>query len=177
MSASTFVCKGASASFLQSGRNSSSARGSNTLPETTWAPTSEAFSSKQTEISLPVVSSELFEADRRRQPRGAAADNDHIIFHAVPLDRFLLARRRGWRARRGGRAPSECSDGRQWTSWPGAGAARARARSIMRADRMGLRLRASGCVFAPPRAQRTTYVTAQSYDTEFVDNQLAACRH
>ena len=70
VSASTFVCKGASASSLQSGNSSSNARGSNTLPETTWAPTSLAFSSKQTEISLPVVSSNCLRRIAAASPAG-----------------------------------------------------------------------------------------------------------
>ena len=47
---------------------------------------------------------ELLEADRGGEARGAAADDDHVVLHAVPLHRFLLARREA--ARRGGRASS-----------------------------------------------------------------------
>ena len=48
---------------------------------------------------------ELLEADRGGEARGAAAHNDHVVLHAVALDRFLLSinragevPRRGWRA-------------------------------------------------------------------------------
>ena len=47
---------------------------------------------------------ELFQSYSCGEARGAAADDDHIIFHAVPFNRFLLARREV--ARRGGRALS-----------------------------------------------------------------------
>ena len=103
---------------------------------------------------------ELLEADRGGQSRGAAAHNDHIIFHAVTLDRFLHARREA------ARRPSDSAPTGD-SGQAGTAQARAAARSIMRADRMGLSR--DGLCFAPSRAQRKlrTALTA-----EFVYNRL-----
>ncbi len=61
-------------------------------------PDLEPFSSTQTLISA----AELFQPDRRRQPRRAAADNDHVIFHAFAL---------------GHESPSSCL----FSNWPDPG--------------------------------------------------------
>ncbi len=69
----------------QSGSNSFSASGSITAPERMCAPISEPFSRTHTPISRPAARGELLEADSRREPRRASADDDHVVRHGFAL--------------------------------------------------------------------------------------------
>ncbi len=83
-SSTTGVSSGAPLSF-QSGISSFRARGSMIAPERMCAPTSEPFSSRQTETSLPVSAGQLLQADRRGETRRAAADDHDVVVHHFAL--------------------------------------------------------------------------------------------
>ena len=71
---------GAPRSF-QSGISSVRAIGSMMAPDRMCAPGSEPFSSTTTDSSLLGCGGQLLEVDRRGQAGGAAADDDHVVFH------------------------------------------------------------------------------------------------
>ena len=73
--------RGAPFSF-QSGMSSLRAIGSMTAPDRIWAPTSEPFSSTQTEISR----GKLFQADGGGKTGRTGADDDDIILHRFALN-------------------------------------------------------------------------------------------
>ena len=71
---------GAPCSF-QSGKSSASARGSITAPDRMCAPTSEPFSTTQTENPRRRAARELLQPDRRGEPRGAGAHDHDVVLH------------------------------------------------------------------------------------------------
>ena len=81
----TGVLRGAPASF-QLGMSSLSAFGSNTLPESIWAPTSEPFSDGLGSAS----SSGCGQFYSRRQPRWTGSNDDNIIFHRFSFYFYFL---------------------------------------------------------------------------------------
>ena len=50
-------------------------------PDRMWAPGSEPFSSTTTEISLPCSAASCLRRIAVDRPRGAAADDHHVVFH------------------------------------------------------------------------------------------------
>jgi uracil-DNA glycosylase family 4 len=57
--------------------------GSTTAPDRMCAPTSEPFSSRQTETSVVALRGQLLQADRRRQPGRTCTHDHHVEFHCL----------------------------------------------------------------------------------------------
>ena len=67
---------------LQSGMSSSMQIGSITAPDRICAPVSDSFSMSET---MPSFGRELFQADGGIKTRGAATDDNDVMFDAFPL--------------------------------------------------------------------------------------------
>src|SRR5882757_6287100 len=101
----TGVLSGAPSSF-QLGKSSFRARGSKTAPERMWAPTSEPFSTRQTEMSLPASAAFCLMRQAAARPAGpppttrtsySITSRSTLIFSALgPARSSALAVSDGW---------------------------------------------------------------------------------